>query len=210
MREEEFLAILQAAMRQTALGGRPVTPQIVTGLGTGGMIAHLSMQPPYWFSDAKFAHTRIIDTQRAVQTRDEEGETLYVLLSQATSAQHAADVVVDAIVRKIAKSMMIPVSDIDSARLIGTYGVDSLVAVELRTWVLKEVQADVSVFEILGNMPMTTLRGRLWRRANACQLGFWRLRRKTQQATLYERGSMFGDTTKMLATVRMNRYRTFV
>ena len=35
--------------------------------------------------------------------------------------------------------------------------VDSLVAVEIRNWFIKELRADVSVFDILGAIPISTL-----------------------------------------------------
>ncbi|KAK5331711.1 hypothetical protein LTR93_000716 [Exophiala xenobiotica] len=38
-----------------------------------------------------------------------------------------------------------------------TKGVDSLVAVEIRNWLTKEAKADVTVFDILAAMPITSL-----------------------------------------------------
>jgi hypothetical protein len=53
--------------------------------------------------------------------------------------------------------MMIELEDLDSSKPANAYGVDSLVAVEVRAWVFKEVKSDVSVFDILSNAPLTTL-----------------------------------------------------
>lgn len=44
---------------------------------------------------------------------------------------------------------MIALHDIDTASPTSQYGVDSLVAVELRDWILREIEADIPVFEIL-------------------------------------------------------------
>ena len=38
-----------------------------------------------------------------------------------------------------------------------TYAVDSLVAVEVRNWLIRELQADISVFDILGTIPISAL-----------------------------------------------------
>ena len=38
-----------------------------------------------------------------------------------------------------------------------TYAVDSLVAIEVRNWLIRELQADVSVFDILGTIPISAL-----------------------------------------------------
>lgn len=40
---------------------------------------------------------------------------------------------------------------------MSSYGVDSLLAVELRSWIYSEVQADVSVFDLLSNIAITSL-----------------------------------------------------
>ena len=44
-------------------------------------------------------------------------------------------------------------------------GVDNLVGVEMRAWAKKDLRADVSVFEILSNMPMYELARMLARRS---------------------------------------------
>lgn len=49
------------------------------------------------------------------------------------------------------------IEDLDPSRPANAYGVDSLVAVEVRAWVFKVVKSDVSVFDILSNSPMTQL-----------------------------------------------------
>ena len=40
---------------------------------------------------------------------------------------------------------------------MGSYGVDSLVAVELRNWFAREVSAEVAIFEILGEPSISSL-----------------------------------------------------
>ena len=53
--------------------------------------------------------------------------------------------------------MSISVEDIDASRPGSTYGIDSLTAVELRSWAFKECQADISVFEVMANNPISGL-----------------------------------------------------
>lgn len=40
--------------------------------------------------------------------------------------------------------------DIDTVRQLSDYGVDSLMAVELRSWLSRDFSADITVFDILG------------------------------------------------------------
>lgn len=80
--------------------------------------------------------------------------------SSATSLPDAATVVIRAVVNKLAKTVPnIPQSteDADINRRIQSYGVDSLLAVELRDWIRKEFRAEVAVFETQGASTLATL-----------------------------------------------------
>jgi len=62
-----------------------------------------------------------------------------------------------ALLRKLAKSLMVDVEDIETTKPISRYGVDSLLAVEIRSWIFTEIQSDISVFQLLGNVPISQL-----------------------------------------------------
>lgn len=47
--------------------------------------------------------------------------------------------------------------DVDIHAPLSTFGVDSLVAVEIRGWLKRELAADVAVFEILGGASLMSL-----------------------------------------------------
>lgn len=47
--------------------------------------------------------------------------------------------------------------DIEVTRPVSSYGVDSLLAVELRAWVYSELQSDISVFDLLSKTALTSL-----------------------------------------------------
>lgn len=61
----------------------------------------------------------------------------------------AAALLVDAVVAKVADVFNIPAEEIDPSLPLARYGIDSLVAVELRNWLSSSVKAKVFVFEIL-------------------------------------------------------------
>ena len=69
-------------------------------------------------------------------------------LSSAKSLKDAEQIVLDALLNKLSKVLSVDLAELDAGRPMHTYGVDSLVAVELRTWMTKEIGADISVFEI--------------------------------------------------------------
>lgn len=59
-------------------------------------------------------------------------------------------VVVSALAERLAKSLAIAANDVESSKQLDDYGVDSLIAVELRNWLAKEFGATLAVFEIMG------------------------------------------------------------
>ncbi|KAG8157435.1 hypothetical protein KVR01_012819 [Diaporthe batatas] len=72
------------------------------------------------------------------------------LFRQADSPEDRAAVVVDALVNKLARALTIKPVDLDVTQPLHAFGVDSLIAVELRNWMGKQFAADVPVFEIMG------------------------------------------------------------
>ena len=78
-------------------------------------------------------------------------------LQQAESLASASALVTEAIAQKLSQALSISVGDIDSNKPLHQYGVDSLVAVELRSWFAKELQSEMAVFDILGGATLTSI-----------------------------------------------------
>jgi NAD(P)-dependent dehydrogenase (short-subunit alcohol dehydrogenase family) len=68
--------------------------------------------------------------------------------STKPTATEAASTVSQALATKLAGIMSMSRDDLDMAAPIRSFGVDSLVAVEIRNWLSKEVRADVAIFDI--------------------------------------------------------------
>lgn len=75
-------------------------------------------------------------------------------LSKAAGAE-AAELVTATLVSKVAALFNLPTSEIDTNLPLSHYGVDSLVAVELRNWLSSAIKAKVTIFEILQGASMT-------------------------------------------------------
>ncbi|KAI0433002.1 hypothetical protein F5Y09DRAFT_339185 [Xylaria sp. FL1042] len=73
------------------------------------------------------------------------------LLRSAESVEEAGGIIAAALARRLSKALSVPLEDVDTSRPAYSYGVDSLVAAELRFWLTNETKADISVFEILAN-----------------------------------------------------------
>lgn len=65
--------------------------------------------------------------------------------------EEAAEIIAEALTKKLSELMSVPKEDVDAAKPMYVLGVDSLVAVEIRSWFSKKIDAGVKVFQILGN-----------------------------------------------------------
>jgi len=55
------------------------------------------------------------------------------------SAEEAKSIVTEAVVAKIAEVISLPVENVSPERAVADFGIDSLVAVEFRSWMGKEL-----------------------------------------------------------------------
>ena len=74
-----------------------------------------------------------------------------------TSQDEAAALVAKWFSDKIRQVLGLPEPDVDSSRPMHTYGIDSLVAIDLKSWLAREIGADIEVFVLLGNMSLETV-----------------------------------------------------
>ncbi|EPE25381.1 Thiolase-like protein [Glarea lozoyensis ATCC 20868] len=78
-----------------------------------------------------------------------------------TDIAKASALLVDALAVKLAEIFSLDLAEIDVALPLSRYGVDSLVAVELRNWLSGAIRAKVTVFEILQSTSLTEFAGLL-------------------------------------------------
>ncbi|KAK1961856.1 KR-domain-containing protein [Colletotrichum sublineola] len=136
VREKGLLTAVQAAMADE------LPSQSVVGLSTGGLLKQNGHDEPYWFEDGRFAHLRIYDTQSFAVVHEDTTAELQAALAAATSLAEASELVCGALMRKLAKAMLIEIEDLDASRPANAYG---------------DVKSDVSVFDILSNAPVSQL-----------------------------------------------------
>ena len=111
-------------------------------------------QAPSWIHDSKFAPIRPkLDDSAKPATM----VSLRQSLKQATSVEEAEALVYTGLVDKVSAILMIPKDDIDGRQPIAAYGLDSLVAVEIRNWVTKQTEANLQVLELLSTGSLIAL-----------------------------------------------------
>ncbi|KAI9892063.1 MAG: Type I Iterative PKS [Vezdaea aestivalis] len=160
VREEEFIAMLEYHCNP-ALGTLPaLKSQVITGMETPAQMRARGLDDPVWLADPLFRQTFQMSSPEN-EAADENGVIVNyeALLRATTSVEEASAVVTEALVRKLSKALSTPESDIDSSKPMHSYGVDSLVAVEIRNWFSKAMGADVAVFDIMGSGSIASLGG---------------------------------------------------
>ncbi|KAL3461786.1 hypothetical protein BJX64DRAFT_288967 [Aspergillus heterothallicus] len=78
------------------------------------------------------------------------GGNLGAELASVSTADEAAPIVTQLLVSKLAKVLGVAREEFDVKKPMHAYGVDSLVAVEMRNWFSKELKADMAIFDMLG------------------------------------------------------------
>ncbi|KAL4893539.1 putative polyketide synthase [Aspergillus ambiguus] len=110
--------------------------------------------------DARFAPLRPRSKASARPADGEStGASLAAQLAEATDRQEAAGLIGAAIAAKLADIFMTPVAEIDLSKPPAHFGVDSLIAVELRNMLVLQAAADISIFNILQTASLTALAG---------------------------------------------------
>ncbi|KAI0478559.1 putative polyketide synthase [Xylariaceae sp. FL0804] len=166
--EDVVLRALAAAVANPLGGGGGGRAQMVVGLNSG--------PGPQWDvdgrsqlgRDARFSplrHRRRGKAARPTSDGDDNGNggggtssSLAARLGEAgLSRQEGAALIGGAIASKLADIFMTPVAEIDLGRPPAHFGVDSLVAVELRNMLVLQAAADVSIFNILQTPSLAAL-----------------------------------------------------
>ncbi|KAJ5683051.1 hypothetical protein N7462_006216 [Penicillium macrosclerotiorum] len=118
---------------------------------TVGLSPNAAQAP--WLKKPMFQHLVAHDLGSARYGTD----SVAASLQQVGSLACATAVVTEAIALKLSKALSIAVADFDPSKPLHQYGVDSLVAVELRSWFARELQAEMAVFDILGGATLTSV-----------------------------------------------------
>lgn len=149
-REQTLMRLLQFAIENPR---RPIgLSQVITGLGTWkGEESLESLSLPL------FSHFR----RRALVGGNDDANSskfqLRDMLRKVKTTEEASDYILAALVDKIALRTSTSVENISPSKPMSDYGIDSLVAVEMRNFISKEMESTVPILELLANIPLTQL-----------------------------------------------------
>ena len=149
--ERELLALIKAAINLDSRDSH--SRSTITGCK---LVSELPL--PWWSADPKFSHitrgtqldgVKIADKNDLVAIRDS--------VKQASSLAQIQVIIEGALVGKLASVSMTPVEDVDLQKPMAAYGMDSLVAVEMRNWITNEMAANIPALEFLASSSLAGL-----------------------------------------------------
>ena len=161
--EEQLMALIQSAIAEPRQQG--ALAQTITGLGSYQAGSSLGA-----FDTPPFAHFR---RRAALESsggggggtqkggRGSASDRIGDTLRQASSFEEAVEKIGSALVARIAARSGIPAENIDTAKAITEFGIDSLVAVELRNWLAREMESTVPILDLLANQSLVMLAGKI-------------------------------------------------
>lgn len=164
IREPAFHALMKSLINQQIYPSlHEGAPQVCTGLGTADIMAAHSLARPEYFNDPRFGPLAVLSefTGIAAANGQETSTSLASQLARAESKEQAIEIVTEALVNKTAEILQMPSSEVDSTRPLYRYGVDSLVALEVRNWITREMKANMALLEILAAVPIQSFAAKI-------------------------------------------------
>lgn len=115
------------------------------------------LETMYWTNDKKFAH--LGRENQVGKQRNGSADDVGSVLQSATTYEEALDTVRGAIVKQLATILALDSDEIISARSLDSYGVDSLVGVELRNWISAYLQVNLPLLVMWSTNSIDELAG---------------------------------------------------
>ncbi|TLD16228.1 uncharacterized protein PgNI_02621 [Pyricularia grisea] len=137
--------------------------KITTGLGTADIMSRHGLDQPEYFKIPRFGPLAVLSSASGgpSSTGGLDAVSLFSRLPEASSKDEAITIITGALVEKVAAILQMPASEVDSSRPIYRYGVNSLVALKIRNWIITEIKATVALLEVLAAVPMEVFSARI-------------------------------------------------
>ena len=160
MSKFKYMAISETGFHdifaEAIVAGRPNTSgaetvEIITGLNQDS-------EAP-WHDNPRFSHYRQEQgvTDKAGKKQSTAVADMRGRLAEAKSDEEVLQIVTDGLSKKLELILQISGDKIDKEASLISLGIDSLVAVEIRSWFVKELNFDMPVLKLLGDTQLTAL-----------------------------------------------------
>lgn len=162
LRETTFHALFKSLIARQKSEDSNLWPpaQLVTGLGTADIMEAAGFEQPWYFGKPRLAPLAIASSSVVASSSGTAGSaSIASKLKEAGTKERAVEIITDGLVGKVAEILQMPPSEVDPERPMYRYGVDSLVALEVRNWITKEMKSSVALLEVLAAVPMKVFAG---------------------------------------------------
>jgi hypothetical protein len=167
MRKCELVALLEYCCDPMLPVAKVQESQVVTGLGYLDRLQEEASSEVYWSRKRIFSVLRQIRRSTASTSLPAHAAVDYHAKIMATvSKEEGIAVVSEALIEKLSRLLSIPKMDIDMEKPIYEAGIDSLIALEIRYWILKDLKADVPISVIMADGSLWSLAGEILKRSN--------------------------------------------
>ena len=128
----------------------PLKCEVIVGIESPANVVVRGHELPAWMSLPMFRHLFQIDSTDSGTVTSETIVDIAASFTPLASLREAGAFVADLMLDKLATSMAISKEDMHVDKPMRLFGMDSLVAVELRNWFAKKLKADITVFDLMG------------------------------------------------------------
>ncbi|KAJ6021109.1 lovastatin nonaketide synthase, partial [Penicillium herquei] len=140
------------AFAEAMLVGNPVyteTCEVVTGISP---LNPDDRAVDFFFSDLKFSHfVSQVPAEQATMGMTANNQPVKVQLAKAKTKAHVLSIIQDSFLARLRRILQLSQDDpINDKLTFVEQGIDSLMAVEVRSWFLKELGVDFAILKILG------------------------------------------------------------
>ncbi|KAJ5893428.1 hypothetical protein N7495_005119 [Penicillium taxi] len=146
--EEEIMSSIESAILYPC-------PQVMVGINTGGGSSDSILARESRFSALRYMKSA--NSSNGASKATGGAVNLASKLSSAESPDEAAELVMEALVKKLVDIFMIPAEEVVPTKSMAAFGVDSLVAVELRNMLALKAGSEVSIFDIMQSPSLAVL-----------------------------------------------------
>ncbi|KAJ6109226.1 hypothetical protein N7486_001460 [Penicillium sp. IBT 16267x] len=139
-------------------------------VGFDGVKRQPVTEQPFWIHDAKLSQLLRLSTLAGSGALNDGGAlndhiSPATAIRQCQSREAAKAIVVTALAEKISSILMRPLEELDPAAPVTVYGLDSLVAIEIRNWITREFESSMQVLEILAGDSLPALAEHILRKS---------------------------------------------
>lgn len=168
-REHEFLSTMELAMQADQ---QKNTGQLVVGFDPYRMKQNAEKQGGTlsWTEIPRLSILAAAMNSSGITLQNETSNCIPKSLGERVKAKRGGEGDVEALgylghalVARFAEILNLTPEEIDTSKPLSTYGMDSMLAAELRTWLFKQAGADVSLLEILQpTLSIAGMRDKVW------------------------------------------------